>query len=96
MYLKYKGSTVRIIITLFFIFVLVSCTNNYGDTNTNDDAINKTDIKNDNTVITNIENSSLLEDNSNPLIFNKINPSIVYDNSQDKIDIRHDNIVSSK
>lgn len=95
MYLKYKGSTVRIIITLFFIFVLVSCTNNYGDTNTNDDAINKTDIKNDNTVITNIENSSLLEDNSNPLIFNKINPSIVYDNSQDKIDIRHDNTAIS-
>lgn len=74
--LSSKASTMRIITTIFYMLVLVSCTNNYGDTNTNDDAINKTDIKNDNTVITNIENGSLLENISNPLIFNKINPLI--------------------
>ena len=98
MYLKYKGSTVRIITTLFFIFILVSCTNNYDNTNINDDpTINRTDTKNDNKVIkqTNIENGSLLENISNPLIFNKINPLIAYDDSQDKIDIRYDNTAIS-
>ncbi|MBF0658425.1 hypothetical protein IPZ60_06705 [Psychrobacter sp. NG25] len=85
----------RIIATLFSIFLLASCTNNYGDTNTNDDAINKTDIKNDNTVTTNIENNPLLEDNSNPLIFNKINSLITYDEGQDKVDIKHDNTAIS-
>lgn len=83
------------IATLFSIFLLASCTNNYSDTNTNDDAINKTDIKNDNTVITNIENGSRLENNSNPLIFNKINSLITYDDSQDKVDITHDNTAIS-
>lgn len=94
MYLKYKGSTVRIITTLFFIFILVSCTNNYDNTNINDDpTINRTDTKNDNKVIkqANIENGSLLENISNPLIFNKVNPLMAYDDSQDKIDIRYDN-----
>ena len=83
------------IATLFSIFLLASCTNNYGDTNTNDDAINKTDIKNDNTVATNIENNPLLEDNSNPLIFNKINSLITYYKGQDKVDIKHDNTAIS-
>ena len=94
MYLKYKGSTVRIITTLFFIFILVSCTNNYDNTNINDDpTINRTDTKNDNKFIkqANIENGSLLENISNPLIFNKVNPLMAYDDSQDKIDIRYDN-----
>ena len=96
--LSSKASTMRIITTLFFIFILVSCTNNYDNTNINDDpTINRTDIKNDNNVIkqTNIENGSLLENISNPLIFNKINPLIAYDDSQDKIDIRYDNTAIS-
>lgn len=45
--LSSKASTMRIITTLFFIFILVSCTNNYDNTNINDDpTINRTDIKN--------------------------------------------------
>ena len=83
------------IATLFSIFLLASCTNNYSDINTNDDAISKTDIKSDNTLITNTENTPLLEDNSNPLIFNKINSLITYDDSQDKVDIKHDNTAIS-
>lgn len=94
-YLKYKASIVKTTATLFSIFLLASCTNNYGDTNANDNAINKTDTQNDNIVITNIENSSLLENNSNPLIFNKINSLITYDDSQDKVDIKHDNTAIS-
>ena len=85
----------KIIATLFSIFLLASCTNNYGDTNTNDDAFNKNDTQSDNTVATNIKNNSLLEDNSNPLIFNKINSLITYDKGQDKVDIKHDNTAIS-
>ena len=95
MYLKYKASKMRIITTLLFTFILVSCSNNYGDTNIKDDVIiNKTDIKNRNRVITeiNTKNNSLLEDDGTSLIFDKINPLIVYD-SQEKIEIRHDNTV---
>ncbi|WP_201504219.1 GW dipeptide domain-containing protein [Psychrobacter aestuarii] len=88
----------RAITTLFFIFILVSCTNNYDNTNINDDSdVSRKDIKKDSQGIeqTNIENGFLLENISNPLIFNKIDSSIIHDDSQKKIEIRYDNTAIS-
>lgn len=88
----------KIYIGIIFTLLLIACTSSYDEAVARDSSTSKESyIKNDNTVITktDIENGSLLEDNSNPLIFDKINSLIAYDDSQDKIDIRYDNTAIS-
>lgn len=75
------------------MFLLVACTNNYDDAIKTDDIVtNKTDIKGDNTINskTNTEDGSLSKNKSTPIIFDKINATINYDDDQSKVVIKHD------